>query len=84
VRERLERTCERAGWDVEGRYLHWLVTNALLLPAHLRGEPLPVVGDRQLESWEQVTSAIRDPGLRDRALSAIAREVSTLFLHEPA
>jgi len=84
VRERLERTCENAGWDLEGRYLHWLVHNALLLPAHLRGEPVPMVGDRPLESWEQATAAIRDPHLRDRALTAIAREVSTLFLHEPA
>jgi len=84
VRERLERTCENAGWDVEGRYLHWLVHNALLLPAHLRGEPVPMVGDRPLESWEQATAAVRDPHLRDRALTAIAREVSTLFLHEPA
>jgi hypothetical protein len=84
VRDRLDRTCEHPGWDTEGRYLHWLVNNGMLLPADLRGEPLPMVGDRPLESWEQATAAIRDPRLRDRALTAIAREVSTLFLHEPA
>jgi hypothetical protein len=84
VRDRLDRTCGHPGWDTEGRYLHWLVHNGMLLPADLRGEPLPMVGDRPLESWEQATAAIRDPRLRDRALTAIAREVSTLFLHEPA
>jgi hypothetical protein len=84
VRDRLDRTCEHPGWDTEGRYLHWLVHNAMLLPADLRGEPLPMVGDRPLERWDQATAAIRDPRLRDRALTAIAREVSTLFLHEPA
>ena len=84
VRDRLERTCEHPAWDAEGRYLHWLVHNALLLPADLRGEPLPMIGDRPLETWEQATAAIRDPRLRDRTLTAIAREVSTLFLHEPA
>jgi hypothetical protein len=84
VRDRLDRTCEHPGWDAEGRYLHWLVHNAMLLAADLRGEPLPMVGDRPLETWDQATAAIRDPRLRDRALTAIAREVSTLFLHEPA
>jgi hypothetical protein len=84
VRDRLERTCEHPAWEAEGRYLHWLVHNALLLPADLRGEPLPMIGDRPLETWEQATAAIRDPRLRDRTLTAIAREVSTLFLHEPA
>jgi hypothetical protein len=84
LRDRLERTCEHPGWEAEGRYLYWLVHNALLLPANLRGEPLPMIGDRPLESWEQATAAIRDPRLRDRTLTAIAREVSTLFLHERA
>jgi hypothetical protein len=80
LRNRLERACRDGQWRDEGRYLHWLVHNAVLLPAYLSDRPTPTVGGRRLMSWEQAVEAIGDPHLRARTIGAIAREVSTLCL----
>lgn len=66
-------------WDAEGRFLHWLVQNALLLPVYLTGAPVPAIGPYRLDSWASVLAAVRaDP----ENLSAVAEHVSRLYLPE--
>jgi hypothetical protein len=83
IREHLERSCELPTWRAEGHYLHWIVQNGLLLSQYLRNRPPLSVGGRPLDSWPAVVRALESPTERPRAIQAIAREVSALFLGEP-
>ncbi|MGC9665687.1 SIR2 family protein [Planosporangium sp. 12N6] len=82
LKEHLDRTCELPTWRVEGHYLHWIVQNVLLLSQYLRNRPPLSVAGRPLDSWPAVVRALDAPAERPRAVQAIAREVSALFLGE--
>jgi hypothetical protein len=82
IKEHLERGRELPDWRADGHYLHWVVQNALLLPQYLRNRPPLSVSGRILDSWPAVVEALESPGERQRAIQAIAREVSALFLGE--
>jgi hypothetical protein len=82
LRRHLDATCRLPGWDEEGRYLHWTVQNAVLLGRYLRNRPTPAVGQHRLDSWPAVARLLRDPVTRQAAIQVLAREISSLFLHE--
>jgi hypothetical protein len=69
-------------WDRENHYVHWTVQNAVLLPHYLRGHwPLSVRG-RVLDSWPRARAALADEILGNDTLSAVAREVASLLMHD--
>ena len=76
------RSCDLPTWREEGHYLHWIVQNALLLSQYLRNRPPLSVAGRLLDSWPAVVEVLEVPTERSRAIQAIAREVSGLFLGE--
>jgi hypothetical protein len=82
VREDLERRLREPNWQAEGNYPHWMVQNALLLSQYLRNRPPLTVAGRLLDSWPAVRIALGSPSERQRAVQAIAREVSALFRGE--
>jgi SIR2-like domain len=83
IKEYLERGCELPTWRAEGHYLHWIVQNGLLLSQYLRNRPPLTLGGQLLDSWPAVVRVLEIPAERPRAILAIAREVSALFLGEP-
>ena len=42
----------------EGRYLHWLLQNAVLLPAYLAGREVPAIDDFAIDSWAAFKDAL--------------------------
>jgi hypothetical protein len=82
IRDRLKRACALPSWAEDGHYVHWLVQNAVLLPAYLCDRPATGIGDGKL-TWERARAALGDPRLRNRAILSVARQVSTLCLHDP-
>jgi len=81
LRRYLEGACELPGWDLEGRYLHWTVQNAVLLGRYLRNRPALFAAGRRLDSWPVVAELLRDHRTRPETIQVLAREVSSLFLH---
>jgi putative AlgH/UPF0301 family transcriptional regulator len=80
LREYLDQERARAGWDEPGRYFHWLVQNAFLLPAYLAGRPI-TLSNTTLDSW----GAVRKKTVADAAstLDLVVKQVSTLYLGRP-
>ncbi|GIM97809.1 hypothetical protein [Paractinoplanes toevensis] len=56
----LHRFRELDYWDDEGRYIHWLFQNAVLLPTYLTSRPLPSVGGYVIDSWAAFAAALDD------------------------
>ncbi|GIJ47502.1 hypothetical protein Val02_43880 [Virgisporangium aliadipatigenens] len=81
IRDRLKRALTLPTWAEDGHYVHWLVQNAVLLPAYLCDRPATGIGDGKL-TWERARAALGDPRTRSRAISSVARQVSTLCLHD--
>jgi hypothetical protein len=44
--------------DDEGRFLHWLFQNAVLLPAYLAGREVPYVDEFPVDSWAAFKDAL--------------------------
>ncbi|MDR7276449.1 SIR2 family protein [Catenuloplanes atrovinosus] len=58
LREHLTETCAVPGWDGDGRYVSWLLTNAVLLPNYLTGAAPPETGGHVLDSWADFMAAL--------------------------
>jgi hypothetical protein len=56
----LHALCELPSYDDEGRYLHWLFQNAVLLPAYLTGRSVPRVEGHVIDSWAAFAAALSD------------------------
>jgi hypothetical protein len=62
--------------DDEGRFLHWLFQNAVLLPAYLTGREVPHVDELAIDSW----AAFKDALNNDRpVLSMLADWATDLY-----
>lgn len=58
--DQLNQFRELREWDDEGRYMHWLFQNAVLLPTYLTRRDLPAVGGYVLDSWAAFATALAD------------------------
>ncbi|MFI5843154.1 hypothetical protein ACIA8K_25930 [Catenuloplanes sp. NPDC051500] len=76
VREHLAETCAVPGWDGDGRYVPWLLQNAVLLPNYLTGTAPPELDGYVLDSWADFMAAL-DGGAP--ALDALAEQASLWY-----
>jgi hypothetical protein len=65
--------------DDEGRFLHWLFQNAVLLPAYLTGREVPHVDEFAIDSW----AAFKDALDNDRPVLDMLAEWATDLYRGP-
>ncbi|NMO54073.1 hypothetical protein HH310_23175 [Actinoplanes sp. TBRC 11911] len=74
--DQLNRFRELPYWDDEGRYIHWLFQNAVLLPTYLTRLELPAVGGHVIDSWAAFATALADG---ERVLEMLAHRATELY-----
>ncbi|MEV4139395.1 SIR2 family protein [Dactylosporangium sp. NPDC049742] len=77
LRSYLSAASQLPGWAEEGRYLHWLVQNAFLLPRYLTGDGFAEVDGVRIDSWAAFAAGL-DAGLP--VLELLADDVSNFYL----
>jgi hypothetical protein len=76
----LDRFRELPYWDDEGRYIHWLFQNAVLLPTYLTRRELPSVGGSVIDSWAAFATALADG---EPVLEMLAHRATELYRGTP-
>ena len=76
LRDHLARVFELPYWEDEGRYIHWLFQNAVLLPTYLTSQELPTLGGYVIDSWAAFATALAE---REPALEMLARRATELY-----
>ncbi|GID26894.1 SIR2 family protein [Paractinoplanes brasiliensis] len=76
LRDHLNQVHDLAYWEDEGRYIHWLFQNAVLLPTYLTSQDLPTLGDYVIDSWATFATALAERG---DALEMLARRATDLY-----
>jgi hypothetical protein len=76
----LHRFRELPYWDDEGRFIHWLVQNAVLLPIYLNRREMPQVGGYVIDSWAAFATAL-DEGAP--VLEMLAQQATYLYKGPP-
>jgi hypothetical protein len=76
----LHRFRELPYWNDEGRFIHWLFQNAVLLPTYLNGLEVPRIGGNLIDSWAAFEAAL-DEGAP--VLEMLADEATRHYLGLP-
>jgi len=81
LRDDLVRVSQLPFVEDEGRYVHWLFQNAVLLPRYLTRQPLPELGGNVIDSWAAFANALREG---QPALEMLAQSATELYKGAPA
>jgi hypothetical protein len=72
----LRRFRELPYWADEGRFMHWLFQNAVLLPSYLNRTDAPEIGGNPIDSWAAFAAMLEEDG---PALEMLADEANRRY-----